>query len=75
MITVGISLTILLIFWAIGGEDRLNRFYERVTGEKAKKGGVTTPRASSFGFIVFFPPSLSFWRVFALSSLLILYQE
>jgi len=52
MIAVGLSLSIFFIFLAIVGEDRLNRFYERVTGEKAKKGGVATPRACSFGLMV-----------------------
>ncbi|MBE2899608.1 hypothetical protein DNK57_02025 [Methanothermobacter thermautotrophicus] len=62
MITVGLSLTIFLIFWAIVGEDRLNRFYERVTGEKAEKGGVATPRACSFGLMVV---PLTFFFLFA----------
>jgi len=56
MIAVGLSLTIYLISLVIVGEDRLNRFYERVTGEKPKKGGVGTPRAFSFGFMVVLLP-------------------
>jgi hypothetical protein len=58
MIAGGLTLTIFFIFWVIVGEDRLVRFYERVTGEKAKKGGVWTPRANSIMMIVFLGPLL-----------------
>jgi len=58
MIAVGLSLTILFIFWAIVGDDRISRFYERVTGEKAKKGGVWTPRVFPFTMIILLGPLL-----------------
>ena len=65
MIAVGLSLTIFFIFWVIVGEDRLVRFYERVTGEKAKKGGVWTPRADSFTMIILLGPFLLLFAGFS----------
>ena len=65
MITIGLTLTIYLISLVIVGEDRLNRFYERitrVTGEKPEKGGVGTPKASSLALMAVFLP---FFLLFA----------
>jgi len=65
MIAGGLSLTIFLISLVIVGEDRLGRFYERVTGEKAKKGGVWTPRADSFTMIILLGPFLLLFTGFS----------
>ncbi|BAM70024.1 hypothetical protein MTCT_0775 [Methanothermobacter sp. CaT2] len=65
MIAAGLSITIYLGLVAIVGEDRLNRFYERVTGEKAKKGGEQTPKAGSFGLMIVLPPFFLLWVGFS----------
>ncbi|MGB4611378.1 hypothetical protein ACRERI_05395 [Methanothermobacter thermautotrophicus] len=58
MISVFTTLALGLLTYCAIGEERMNRFYERVTGEKAKKGGERTPKAISFSLIVFDTPFL-----------------
>lgn len=61
IISGGITLALYLIFWAMGGEKIIDRFYERVTGEKARKGGEETPKETSFSFMVYIGPFFFLW--------------